>query len=69
MISDNKLKFLLMDLNKENYANLKLGLNQRVSDVERVLFRIEFKLFGNDKIQQAVYKECLDKNLKTQGKK
>lgn len=51
----DKLKSVLKELNKQNYDNLKLGLDSRVELVERVLCKIEMAVFGQADIQNECY--------------
>lgn len=56
------LKTSLKELNKDNYSKIKLGLQQRVNDVERVLFRIEMFVFKNTDIQNKEWEKYVLEN-------
>lgn len=68
-IKDKPIKDLLRVLNQNNYKNVTNPLvdNCRISDVERVLYQIEFKLFGNIEIQTECF-EAIKPSLKNHYK-
>ncbi len=51
-----RIRRILKEMNEENYSDLDIGLSGRVEYLERKLYKIEFQLFGNVKIQEGAFR-------------